>query len=139
MPSPRQKVDELAEVPEFRFVTGKFPVTPVVNGSPVQLVNTPALGVPKAGVVNVIFVAAIPLGNVVDQLGTLPALEINTELAAGVITPNTFAELAYMIVLIAFVAGYVVVDQAGVVLAPDIKSWLAVEVPANMAIADAVL
>jgi hypothetical protein len=29
-----------------------MPVTPVLNGKPVQLVNVPALGVPKLGVVN---------------------------------------------------------------------------------------
>jgi len=31
-PSPRQNVDALADVPEFKFVTGKFPVTPVDKG-----------------------------------------------------------------------------------------------------------
>ena len=34
VPSPRQNVVEDALVPEFRFVTGRFPVTPVVRGSP---------------------------------------------------------------------------------------------------------
>lgn len=33
------------------LATGNTPVTPVVNGSPVQDVNTPAVGVPRAGVV----------------------------------------------------------------------------------------
>ncbi len=32
---------------------GKVPVTPVVNGKPVALVNTPDAGVPKAGEVKV--------------------------------------------------------------------------------------
>jgi hypothetical protein len=31
---------------------GKTPVTPVVSGSPVQLVKVPEVGVPKSGVVN---------------------------------------------------------------------------------------
>jgi len=31
-PSPRQNVEALADVPEFRFVTGKFPVTAVDKG-----------------------------------------------------------------------------------------------------------
>ena len=31
VPSPLQKVDEDAPVPEFRFVTGRFPVTPVAS------------------------------------------------------------------------------------------------------------
>jgi hypothetical protein len=51
--SPRQKVLELAPVPLFKFVTGKFPVTPVVRGNPVQFVNVPLVGVPKIGVTNV--------------------------------------------------------------------------------------
>ena len=52
-PSPRQKVDALADVPLFKLVTGKFPVTPVVKGNPVKLVATPAEGVPRSGVTNV--------------------------------------------------------------------------------------
>jgi hypothetical protein len=52
-PSPRQKVDAEALVPELRLATGKLPVTPVVNGSPVRLVATPEAGVPNAGVVSV--------------------------------------------------------------------------------------
>jgi hypothetical protein len=47
-PSPRQKVDALALVPLLRLVTGRLPVTPVLNGSPVQFVNVPLDGVPKA-------------------------------------------------------------------------------------------
>ena len=38
-------------VPPFAF--GSVPVTPVVKGKPVALVNTRAVGVPKAGVTNV--------------------------------------------------------------------------------------
>src|SRR5678815_1665759 len=49
VPSPRQNVLADADVPEFRFVTGKFPVTPVVKGKPVQLVKTPLAGVPNRG------------------------------------------------------------------------------------------
>jgi hypothetical protein len=48
VPSPRQKVVALAEVPELRLVTGKFPVTPVVSGKPLRLVAVPEEGVPKA-------------------------------------------------------------------------------------------
>ena len=47
---PHQKVVELALVPEPRLATGRLPVTPVVSGSPVALVSTPALGVPRLGV-----------------------------------------------------------------------------------------
>lgn len=39
VPSPRQNVVAEALVPEFRLVTGRFPVTPVVNGRPVALVR----------------------------------------------------------------------------------------------------
>jgi len=53
VPSPLQKVVFEAPVPEFRFVTGRLPVTPVVRGSPVALVKTRAVGVPKAGVTRV--------------------------------------------------------------------------------------
>ena len=53
VPSPRQKVVADALTPEFKLVTGKFPVTPVVSGSPVAFVKTAAEGVPSAGVVSV--------------------------------------------------------------------------------------
>jgi hypothetical protein len=46
--SPRQKVLEDAPVPLFKLVTGRFPVTPVVNGSPVALVSVAETGVPRA-------------------------------------------------------------------------------------------
>ena len=48
LPSPRQKVDAVAPVPLFRFVTGRLPVTPVVKGRPVALVKVPLEGVPNA-------------------------------------------------------------------------------------------
>ena len=35
------------------FAIGSVPVTPVVKGKPVALVNTIAVGVPKAGVISV--------------------------------------------------------------------------------------
>jgi len=53
VPSPRQKVDAEAEVPELRLVTGRFPITPVLKGSPVIFVATPEAGVPSKGVTNV--------------------------------------------------------------------------------------
>ena len=37
-------------MPLLRFVTGKFPITPVLSGSPVVFVKTPAEGVPRFGV-----------------------------------------------------------------------------------------
>jgi hypothetical protein len=78
VPSPLQNVVALAEVPEFKFVTGRLPVTlvvkltkvvevdpvpplaigsvpvtPVVKGKPVALVSVTEDGVPSAGVTNV--------------------------------------------------------------------------------------
>lgn len=57
VPSPRQNVPAEADVPLFKLVTGKLPVTPVDNGKPVALVKTPDDGVPKAGVTKVGLVA----------------------------------------------------------------------------------
>jgi len=78
LPSPRQKVVADAPVPLERLVTGKLPVTPVVNGRPVALVNTRAVGVPSAGVVSVglvsvnpVIVAAVaPSATLVDPIVT---------------------------------------------------------------------
>jgi hypothetical protein len=53
VPSPNQAVVEEADVPELRLVTGRLPVTPVVNGRPVALVSTPEAGVPRVGVTRV--------------------------------------------------------------------------------------
>jgi len=46
-------VPVLAVTPVPPLATGKVPVTPVVNGNPVQLVRVPEEGVPNTGVVNV--------------------------------------------------------------------------------------
>lgn len=47
MPSPLQNVVLDADVPLLRFVTGRFPVTPVVSGKPVAFVSVPLDGVPN--------------------------------------------------------------------------------------------
>ena len=57
VPSPRQKVELDAEVPPFSRAIGRFPVTPLANGSPVQLTRLPAVGVPRLGVTSVGLVA----------------------------------------------------------------------------------
>ena len=57
--SPRQNVEAEAEVPEFKFVTGRLPVTPVVSGSPVADVSTKVVGVPKLGVVSIGLVSVL--------------------------------------------------------------------------------
>jgi len=46
-----EPVDVVTPVPPF--ATGRVPVTPVVNGSPVAFVNVAEVGVPKIGVTNV--------------------------------------------------------------------------------------
>src|SRR5215469_4518877 len=53
VPSPRQKVDDDAEVPLFRLVTGRLPVTPVERGRPVAFVRVAEVGVPRMGVTKV--------------------------------------------------------------------------------------
>jgi len=68
-PSPRQKVDADAEVPLFRLVTGRLPVTPVLNGKPVALVNVALVGVPKMGVTKV--------GEVANTFAPLPVSSVN--------------------------------------------------------------
>ena len=47
VPSPRQKVVPLAEVPLFKFVTGRLPTIPVERGNPVAFVSVPLVGVPR--------------------------------------------------------------------------------------------
>jgi hypothetical protein len=59
--SPLQNVELDALVPLLRLLTGRFPVTPVVRGSPVRLVATPEAGVPRAGVTSVGLVASTKL------------------------------------------------------------------------------
>ena len=43
VPSPRQNVAELALVPEFKLVTGRFPVTSVDSATAANVGNPPAL------------------------------------------------------------------------------------------------
>jgi hypothetical protein len=77
-PSPLQNVVADALVPEFKLVTGKLPVTPVVSGKPVALVNVALIGVPSVGdditglvSVNPATVAAVaPSATLVDPMVT---------------------------------------------------------------------
>jgi hypothetical protein len=57
-PSPRQNVLADADVPLFKLVTGKLPVTPVVKGNPVAFVKVALAGVPRTGATRV---NAVPL------------------------------------------------------------------------------
>jgi hypothetical protein len=70
-PSPRQKVVPEALVPLLRFATGKLPITPVVSGNPVALVNTAADGVPSAGVTSV---GLVPNTNAPDPVSFVIAV-----------------------------------------------------------------
>lgn len=65
-------MEEDALVPLFRLVTGKLPVTPVVNGKPVALVNVTDVGVPKTGVTNVGDVDKTLLPDPVDVVTPVP-------------------------------------------------------------------
>ena len=58
----------LVVTPVPPLATGNVPVTPVVKGSPVQLVNTPLVGVPNNGVTKV--------GDVAKALAPLPVDEV---------------------------------------------------------------
>ena len=64
-------VDAVTPVPPF--ATGNVPVTPVVIGKPVQLVKTPAEGVPMLGVVNV---AVVNVGLVDNTMLPVPVTEL---------------------------------------------------------------
>ena len=87
VPSPRQNVEEVAPVPLFRLVTGKFPVTPVVSGNPVRLVATPLVGVPSNGVTKVGLVDSTTLP--VPVLVTTPVPPLATaKVPAKVIAPD---------------------------------------------------
>jgi len=57
VPSPRQNVDDEADVPLLRLETDKLPDTPVDNGSPVAFVSVAEDGDPSAGVTRVGLVA----------------------------------------------------------------------------------
>ena len=74
VPSPRQNVDEDALVPPFKLATGRFPVTPVDNGKPVQLVSVPEVGVPNKGVTKVGEVASTLAPDPVDVVTPVPPL-----------------------------------------------------------------
>jgi hypothetical protein len=75
VPSPLQNVLDEADVPEFRFVTGRLPVTPVVRGRPVQFVSVPDAGVPRTGVTK--------LGDVASATAPEPVVPFERSLAAN--------------------------------------------------------
>ena len=78
VPSPRQKLVDVAPVPLFKLATGRLPVTPVDNGRPVAFVSVTLIGVPSVGLdivglasVNPEMVAAVaPSATLVDPIVT---------------------------------------------------------------------
>ena len=95
-PSPRQNVDALADVPEFKLVTGRLPVTPVVRGKPVALVNVTLVGVPNKGVTKVGEVAntaePVPVSSVKAE-SRLALLGVAKKVATPVPSPDTPVEI----------------------------------------------
>ena len=126
-------------------VVNAYPDVPAVAGnlkvqvpatSAVATVTTPEVSPDNRNVPAV--VPATPSNGVAVMLGIPVAPVLSMPPFAVASADITFAEEAYSSVLTALVAGYVVVDHAGVVDAPDNKSWFAVAVPARIAPADAV-
>jgi hypothetical protein len=64
----------LVVLPVPPFATGSVPVTPVVNGRPVQLVNVPEDGVPNTGVTSVGEVDSTFAPDPVDVVTPVPPL-----------------------------------------------------------------
>jgi len=71
-----EPVEVVTPVPPL--ATGRVPVTPVVIGNPVQLVKTPADGVPMFGVVNVgvVNVGVVNVGLVDNTMLPVPVTEL---------------------------------------------------------------
>ena len=121
VPSPRQNVVLDALVPLFRFVTGRLPVTPVVNGSPVALVSTPDAGVPRAGVTNVGLVAntaaPVPVGLLMTPSSCAEVVEANCDSGLPV-TPHVAQAIVPVVVIGPPVIGPVVAMLVTVPLPP---------------------
>jgi hypothetical protein len=75
-----------ADVPLFKLVTGRFPVTPVDNGKPVAFVNVTLVGVPRTGVTRVGLVDNTLLPEPVLVVTPVPPL-VTASVPATVTTP----------------------------------------------------
>ncbi len=112
----------------------------VIEPAPgVIVIPVPAVSEAITGVAPVEPMTSWPLVIEAENPGTPLASVRNTALLAVVISPMTDVAELYKIRLTVVVAGHVVVDHAGVVLAPDCSICLAVAVPARIAKAAAVL
>lgn len=85
-----EPVEVVTPVPPF--ATGRVPVTPVLKGSPVQLVNVPEEGVPSAGVTNVGLVANTNAPEPVSPV-TAAAKLADEGVAKNVATPEPKPEM----------------------------------------------
>jgi hypothetical protein len=75
VPAPSKTLLEVnVDAPVPPLATGRVPVTPVVNGRPVQLVNVPDEGVPNTGVTSVGEVASTFAPDPVDEVTPVPPL-----------------------------------------------------------------
>jgi len=125
-PSPRQKVDADADVPELRLVTGRLPVTPVVSGRPVAFVSTPLVGVPNSGVTNVGEVAntaaPVPVSSV--RAAAKLALDgVARNVATPVPRPDTPVEIGRPVALVS--VPLVGVPRIGVTSVGDVANTAA--------------
>ena len=82
-------VEDVTPVPPL--ATGKVPVTPVVIGRPVQLVNTPEAGVPRAGVTRVGEVLKTVLPVPVEVVTPVPPLATGRVPVTPVVSGNPVA------------------------------------------------
>ena len=119
-PSPRQNVKIEAEVPLFRLVTGKLPVTPVVKGSPVRLVAVPDEGVPSAPPLT-----KFPLAVPVSAAVIVPA-EKSPEASRATIALAVFADAAVVAELLTFKAVAMVASLVSTIAAAAFISALTI-------------
>ena len=119
-PSPRQNVEADADVPELRLVTGKLPVTPVVNGSPVRLVAVPDEGVPRAPPLT-----KFPLAVPVNAAVIVPASKLPLA-SRATIALAVFADAAVVAELLTFKAVEIVASLVSTMAADAFISALTI-------------
>ena len=120
VPSPRQNVEAEALVPEFRFVTGRLPVTPVVRGKPVVLVRVPEEGVPRAPPLT-----RFPLAVPVSAAVIVPAAKL-PEASRATIALAVFADTAVVAELLTFNAVEIVASLVSTMAADALMSALTI-------------
>lgn len=137
VPSPRQKVEDDAPVPLFRFATGRLPVTPVDNGRPVAFVSVATEGVPRLGVTRVGEVAKTRLPLPVSFVMAVARLAddgVAKKVAMPVPRPDTPVEIGKPVAFVSVADDGV--PRAGVVRVGDVPNTSA-PVPVSPVTADA--